>query len=178
MSKLDKNTKNQGKGKYYNADNEIEFVSKTEIKNEMLELQSLGEKLTEMTLKKVKTIPMSDTLMAAMEEMQRIKKNEAKRRHLQYIGKVMRSEDIEAIKKALDLLDSSSETYIRIQNQCELWRNRLVKDNNAMNEYIGHHPEIDRQQFRNLVRNAQKEVAAEKPATNYKKLFQLLREYE
>jgi len=116
--------------------------------------------------------------MAAMEEMQRIKKNEAKRRHMQYIGKIMRSEDVEAIRYALDLMDTSSEVYIRIQKQCEQWRDRLVQDNKAMNEYIELHPQVDRQQLRTLVRNAQKEVEKEKPGTNFKKLFQLIKEQE
>lgn len=159
-------------------DEEIEIVSKTEIKQDMHELQKLGQQLAEMPLNKVKNIPMSDTLMAAMEEMQRIGKNEAKRRHLQYIGKIMRNEDEDAIRHALDLMDSSSEVFIRIQKQCEQWRERLVKDPKSMNEYIDLHPQVDRQQLRTLVRNAQKEVEKEKPGTNYKKLFQLLREQE
>ena len=159
-------------------DDEIEYVSKTEMKKDMLDLQKLGEKLAQMPLNKVKNVPMSDTLMAAMEEMQRIKKNEAKRRHMQYIGKIMRSEDVDAIRHALDLMDTSSEVYIRIQKQCEQWRDRLVQDNKAMNEYIELHPQVDRQQLRTLVRNAQKEVEKDKPGTNFKKLFQLIKEQE
>ena len=90
----------------------------------------------------------------------------------------MRSEDIDAIQEALDLLDPSSEAYGRIIRQQEQWRARLIEDNQALNEFIDTYPQVDRQQLRNLVRNAQKEMKSEppKPGASYKKLFQFIKE--
>jgi ribosome-associated protein len=161
----------------YNDDDEI--ISKTSIKKDMIELQNIGKRLTELPKSKLLYLQITEILEVAILEMHRLKNNEAKRRHLQYIGKLMRSEDIEALQYTLDLMDSSSEVFIRLQKQQELWRERLVKDNDGINLYIQAYPNVDRQQLRTLTRNAQKEKEKEKeiplPKPHYKKLYQFIR---
>ncbi|MAE33847.1 MAG: hypothetical protein CMH97_01075 [Oceanospirillaceae bacterium] len=161
-------------------DIEYELVSKTEMKREMQRYQDLGETLCNLSPAKWSDLPVTDVLMAALEESRRIKKHEARRRHFQYIGKLMRSEDIDAIQEAIDMLDPSSEAFGRRIGQLEQWRNRLINDGKAMNEFLDTYPDTDRQQLRNLVRNAQKEMQAEppKPGTAFKKLFQLIKEID
>lgn len=157
---------------------EYEYVSKSEMKREMERFQELGEKLCTLPTTKWASLPVSEVLLHAMEESRRITKNEAKRRHYQYIGKLMRSEDIDAIQEAIDLLDPSSEAYGRVIRQQEQWRTRLIQDGKALNEFIQAYPSVDRQQLRNLVRNAQKEMQSEppKPGSSYKKLFQYIKD--
>jgi len=137
-----------------------------------------GKRFASCPKKQLAALPLSETMKEAIAEWDRIKKNEAKRRHLQYVGKVMRDEDDEAIREALELLDPSSEAYGRIQKQQEQWRTRLVSDANAMNQFIEQFPEVDRQQLRTLVRNASKEMNSEppKPGANFKKLFKFIKE--
>ena len=55
---------------------------------------------------------------------------------------------------------------------------RLIEDKNGLSDFIEEFPAVDRQQLRNLVRNAGKEMASQppKPGTNYKKLFQFIKE--
>lgn len=160
-------------------DDEFEEVSKSAVKREMQRLQDIGKQLTEMNPNQWGKLTLSETLLAALEESKRLKQNEAKRRHLQYIGKVMRNEDIETIQHELDLLDPSSEAYGRLTGQLEKWRDRLVKDAKAMNQFIDEHPAVDRQHLRTLVRNAGKEMSSEppKPGSAYKKLYQLIKEH-
>lgn len=155
-----------------------DFISKSELKREMHRFQELGEKLAALSPEKWTTMPMTETLKNALQESRRVTKHEARRRHFQYIGKVMRHEDVDALQEALDLLDPSSELYGRRIRQLEQWRTRLVEDSNALNDFIDEHPAVDRQQLRNLVRNAQKEMQQEppKPGSGYKKLFQFLKE--
>ncbi|MAD45646.1 MAG: hypothetical protein CMI02_14085 [Oceanospirillaceae bacterium] len=165
------------KDKHY-EDDDIEYVSKSELKREADRLQKLGKELTELNPAKWPELPITETLMAALQESQRLKQNEAKRRHLQYIGKLMRNEDTDAIQHQLDLLDPSSEAYGRVIRQQEMWRTRLIEDKNGLSDFIEEFPAVDRQQLRNLVRNAGKEMASQppKPGTNYKKLFQFIKE--
>lgn len=157
---------------------EYELVSKSEMKREMERWQQLGERLTQLSPEIWDRMPITDVLYKALEESKRIKQHGAKRRHLQYIGRIMRDQDVDAIQEQVDLLDPSSEAFGRRQRQFELWRTRLIEDPKALNEYIEQNPEVDRQQLRNLVRNASKEVSGEngKPGTHYKKLFQYLKE--
>lgn len=158
---------------------EIILVSKSEMKREAQRMHDLGKRLSELNPSRWADLPISDTLKQALLENTKLKSHEAKRRHLNYVAKVIWREDIDAIHAALDLLDPSSESYGRIQKQQELWRERLVKNDNSLQEFIETYPEVDRQQLRNLVRNAQKEVNAEpfKPGSNYKKLFQFIKPY-
>jgi ribosome-associated protein len=58
----------------------------------------------------------------------------------------------------------------------ERWRDRLINDANALSEFMALHPAIDSQQLRTLIRNAQKEQAADKPPKSSREIFRLLRE--
>ena len=153
-------------------------ISKSELKREAHRHQDLGKRLTELNASKWKELPITETLFNALVENARLKQHEAKRRHMQYIGRLMRDEDVDAIQARIDLFDPSSEAYGRRIRQQELWRTRLVNDPNALNAFIEEFPEVDRQALRNLVRNAQKEMSTEppKPGTGYKKLFQFIKD--
>ena len=160
------------------TDIEYEIVSKSEMKREMERLQQLGKRLTELNTGQWQTLTISDVLHAALVESKRLKNHEAKRRHMQYIGKLMRDENWELIQQQVDLLDPSSEAYGRRIGQMEKWRERLIKDPKAMNAFIDEYPDVDRQHLRNLIRNASKEMSSEpaKPGSGYKKLFQFIKE--
>jgi len=146
--------------------NEDEFEeysgpSKSQVKREMHALQDLGKRICELPKKQLKLLPLSVTMIEAVEEWDRIKKNEAKRRHLQYVGKVMRTEDVDAIQLALDKQDPSSDEYNRVLHQQEKWRDRLINDGkDALSEFCEQFDVSDMQHFRQLIRNAVKEQEA------------------
>lgn len=162
-------------------DDEIEWVSKSEMKREMLRLQAIGEQLINLKPSDLADFPLSDTLLDAIKESRRIKSHEATRRHLQYIGKLMRSEPIEQIQAQLDMLDPSSEASQRILQQAEAWRERLIRDSSAEGAWFDAFPETDRQPFRSLVRAAKKEQPEEndspiRSGKNTKKLLKWIKE--
>ena len=71
----------------------------------MTALQEMGESLTRLTDKQLDKIPLEDErLVIAVRETQQIKSNSARKRHMQYIGKLMRDIDAEAIQKALQVM--------------------------------------------------------------------------
>lgn len=160
-------------------DDDIEWVSKSEMKREMHKLQALGEKLLDLKPSELVEFNLSDEMLAAIEESKRIKKHEARRRHLQYIGKLIRAEDVDDIQKNLDKRDPSSDLYLRVQNQAEHWRERLIRDTAAEGEWFDLYPETDRQPFRALVRAAKKEQPDDAEqiisGKNTKKLLQWVR---
>ena len=87
-----------------------EEKSKSQIKREMEALQALGLRLTELNSDQLDQVPMGESLGGAIREYQRLKKGEAKRRQMQYVGRVMRSideDDIEAITHAINRFDAS-----------------------------------------------------------------------
>lgn len=155
---------------------EYEAPSKSQIKREMHALQALGKKLLELNADQLKQIVLTDDMLAAIAESRRIRAHEAQRRHLQYIGKLMRHEDIEGISAKLALFDSTSEAYNQQFHQLEHWRDRLVaQGDDALNLLMEEKPNADRQAFRQLIRQAQKEQAQGKPPAAARKIFRELR---
>ena len=139
-------------------ENEYSGPSKSQVKREMHALQDLGQFICELPKKQRVNLPLSDTMLAAISEWARIKKNEAKRRHLQYVGKIMRSEDLESIQLALDKMNPSSDVFNRVLHQQERWRDRLINQGSeALNEFCEEFDVKDIQHLRQLIRNAVKE---------------------
>ncbi|KEQ19070.1 ribosome biogenesis factor YjgA [Endozoicomonas numazuensis] len=158
---------------------EIIFVSKSELKRDMDELKAIGSRLMEMKPVMLDKLPLNDRLREALDESKRIKSYNARKRHLGFIGKLMRDQDLEPIQKFLDSLDSNSEEYNRRFHQLERWRDRLINEgHDVLTEYLEKYPSADHQHIRQLVRNAQKEAKQEKSPAASRKLFKYLREVD
>ncbi len=139
-------------------EDEYSGPSKSQVKREMHALQDLGKFICELPKKQLADIPLSETMLVAVNEWSRIKKNEAKRRHLQYIGKIMRTQDLEAVQLALDKINPSSDVFNRVLHQQERWRDRLIElGNESLNEFCKEFDVSDVQHLRQLIRNAVKE---------------------
>ena len=67
-------------------------------------MQEMGVKLTRLSVEKLKTLPLTEPLLAAILEAKRLKSHGAIRRQAQLIGKLMRSADYEAICQAYQVL--------------------------------------------------------------------------
>tara|TARA_R110001583_G_C5443640_1_gene390127 strand:+ start:88 stop:606 length:519 start_codon:yes stop_codon:yes gene_type:complete len=158
--------------------NEEEIKSKTQIKREAEALQKLGAKLIGQKQDFLDKLPLNDELRAALKEALRLKQNEAKRRHLQYIGKLMRDVDPELIQQAIDTLEAGTQAYTQYFHNLERWRDRLLADDNQINSFAEEYPETDRQHLRQLVRNSRKETELNKPPANARKLFKYIRELD
>ncbi|GAA3570439.1 ribosome biogenesis factor YjgA [Marinobacter xestospongiae] len=152
--------------------------SKSQLKREMQDLQDLGKQMLALSSEQLATLPIGDTLRRAIEESHRIRQNEARRRHLQYIGKVMRQEDdIDALRRAIGAFHAGSEEHTRRLHLAERWRDRMVQEgDSAVGEFLDYCPAADIQHLRNLARNARREAQQEKNTGQGKKLFRYLRE--
>ncbi|MCP1438484.1 ribosome-associated protein [Erwinia persicina] len=157
-------------------DDEIIWVSKSEIKRDAEELKRLGAELVELSGNSLDKIPLDEDLRAAIELAQKIKK-EGRRRQLQLIGKMLRSRDEDPIRQALDKLKNRHNQQVALFHKLEMLRDRLVAEgDDAMADVLQLYPNADRQQLRSMIRNAQKEKAANKPPKASRQIFQYLRE--
>src|SRR5438128_9573144 len=75
--------------------------SKTQRKREMHDLQSLGTELVGLSEQQLASIELPERLLDAVMEAKHMTKFEAKRRQMQYIGKIMRDVDPEPIRERL-----------------------------------------------------------------------------
>ncbi|CAI2138703.1 x96 protein [Serratia fonticola] len=157
-------------------DDEIIWVSKSEIKRDAEALKDLGTELVELGKNALERIPLDEDLRAAIELAQKIKK-EGRRRQIQLIGKMLRARDVEPIQTALDKLKNRHNQQVSLFHKLEALRDRLVADgDDAIASVLDLYPQADRQQLRALIRNAQKEQAANKPPKSFRQIFQYLRE--
>ncbi len=156
-------------------DDEPVTKSKSQIKREAEALQDLGISISKLTPEQQASIPLDTSLRKAIEDAPKIKTNSAKRRHMQYIGKLMRSADIESISTAYDEIIESSHRATRQLHTIENWRDTLIANENAVERFFEKYPDTDRQHLRQTLRNAIKDKQKDKP-DGARKLFRLIRD--
>lgn len=154
-----------------------QLKSKSQVKREMTELQKLGERLLDLTQEHLETLT-DQTLKEAVVAARKIKKNSAKKRQLQFIGKLMRNTDLKAVSRLLDQFDNRSRQSVRHFHKMERWRAGLIaNDGRVMQEIFLEYPHADRQRLRQLVRYAINETVSQSDnSVHSRKLFRYLRE--
>jgi ribosome-associated protein len=161
-----------------NEADEYSGPSKSQLKREMTALQVLGAELVELSRERLAKIEMPERLRDALLDAQRFTKHEAKRRQLQYIGKIMRDVDVAPLRAAMDEVKGKSEAANIRQHRLEKLRTRLMEDEAVFSELARDFPAADLQHLRQLRRNALKEAQLGKPPRAYRELFRELRELE
>lgn len=157
-----------------------EGPSKSELKRRMTALQELGVALTQLSDKELAQIPIEDPRLAeAIAETRRINSNSARRRHLQFIGKLMRDIDPEPMQRALNSLFNKHQAETDQFHALEVMRDDLLsRGDAAVQDVLVKWPEADRQQLRQLIRQHQRETGSGKPPAASRKLFKYLRELQ
>jgi len=159
----------------WEEEEEIIWVSRTEMKEDMEALQVLGEELVDLKPAVLDKFPLSEDLREAIADAQRFK-NEAKRRQLQYIGKLMRSVDPEPIQAALDKVRNKHSQATAELHKLEELRDRVVAEgDSAIAEVLERFPSADRQRLRQLARQAAKEKQTNKPPKAFREIFKVLK---
>src|SRR5689334_8584135 len=135
-----------------------EIVSKTKRKQEMHELQALGAALVSLPESQIRELSVDAALREAVLEAKRIRSHEARRRQIQYIGRLMRDVDPAPIRERLAALEGHSTRASAEHRRLEAWRERLLADDAALTEFADAFPRADLQALRTLLRNARREL--------------------
>jgi len=152
--------------------------SKSQRKRDMHALQDLGEQLVALSLDQLKKVPMPESLADAVRDAKRITKHEARRRQMQYVGKLMRNVDPEPIQAQLDVFNGVSKVEVARQHRLERLRVELLEDESTLQSIVETWPEADFQQLRTLRRNALKEREQNKPPRAFREIFRVLRDLD
>lgn len=165
-------------------DEDEERPSKTQLKQAMHALQDLGSALLELPDVQLETLEMPEPLRDALREHKRISSFEAKRRQMQYIGKLLRSADPEPLQRAVEAQRQSRARAVQAVKDAEQWRERLLADDQALTAWLSAHPSGDTRALRALIRDARRELeqapatpagAATRKGRHYRELYQQLR---
>lgn len=160
------------------CDDSPERPSKSQRKRDMQALQDMGAELVELSPERLARIEMPEALRGAIREAQRLTRHEARRRQMQYIGRLMRDADPAPIREALDAVKGVSAIENARQHRLEKLRERLLEDEAVLTEIGAAHPGADVTRLRQLRRNALKDRDEGRPPRAFRELFRLLRELD
>ena len=147
-------------------DTESDLPSKTQLKQEAIDLQELGQKLTNYSAAVLRKLPLNDTLIAAIEEFNRLPNSYgARRRQLQFIGKLMRDLDYAEVVSAIEDIENSHLRKKRKPSVAKLLCDRILESGDSeINAALEQHPQLERQTLRQFYReyNRAKESGGDK----------------
>ncbi len=159
---------------------ESELPSKTQLKRDMLELQKLGLKLSSLSISQLEKLHLDEKLYYAIKLSHVIHGNSAKKRHRQYIGKIishLSKNEQEIIKAQILSYESQPHLANKYFHQVEKHRDLLLKQGDqAINNLLSQYPELDRTRLRQLIRNSQKETDKQQPPKSARLLFKYLKD--
>jgi ribosome-associated protein len=151
--------------------------SKTRRKKDMHALQDLGAMLVALDPSKLEALRLPEQLVDAIAQARSITKHEARRRQLQYVGRLMRDVDPEPIRAALERILSLPRAERAQFAAAERWRDRLFEDELAIGEFIAAHPGADHALLAELIREARGERASGRPPHKFRALFRMVSRY-
>ena len=148
-----------------------DFISKTRRKKAMIALQDLGAELVKLSPEQLSRIDMPENLREAVQDAQRITKHEARRRQLQYIGRIMRDMDCAPIAEQVTALHAPSKRQTALFHVAEKWRDALLAEADAAERFEREFPGIDGAKLRGLVADAHADRNAGRSPKYARELF-------
>ena len=152
-----------------------EAPSRTQLKRECNELQQLGLDLAALGNNVIKESGLPSEVEEALLRLETVSKHEARRRHLQYVGKLMCTFDTTHIREIVEAAEKGHSIKTADFHKIEVMREHLIDgDDDLLQELFDSYPE-EGQRIRQLVLGARREKAKEKPPKSARSLFKLLR---
>ena len=174
-----------GRGSTFNRirmnmqEHDPDVISKTRRKREMHELQALGQRLVELNKTQLNSLVLPEELRDAVADAAIITRHEARRRHMQYIGRLMRSVDPEPIRAKIAEWDGQSGAHTALLHRAERWRDQMLENDKAIQEFAlelgARSSQVNWQALRNEIREAKRERELSKPPKHYRELFKQIR---
>ena len=153
---------------------EDDFISKTRRKKQMHELQGVGAQLVALSAEELARIEMPQNLREAVQDARRFTRHEARRRQVQYIGRIMRDIDAGPIIEQLAALKAPSKRQTALLHVAERWRQELIADGTALERFVKEFPEVDPHRIRSMVDEAREEKRTARPPRRFRELFHVL----
>jgi len=156
---------------------EDDHKSRTRKKKQDRALQALGEELVALSSQQLEQIPMQERLHEAVLTARKTKSHGARRRQMQYIGRLMRDVAPAPIENALKNIRIGDSRKALAFKKVEKWRDE-IRDGNPriLEEILRTCPHAERQRLTQLARNARNRRDGERGAKSSKILFRYLKE--
>ena len=153
-----------------------EEISKTQLKKIAKDIEDFGYKLTLLTDEQIQGLSLTDNIKEAIYEYKKIRSNSAKKRHRQYLGKILRNIDLSLVNEDYQRIQNHSLIAKQAFHEIENWRDQLIQDESKLKDFIDIYPKTDIQKCRTLLKNAIKEAQQGQAKKAQKLFFKYLRE--
>ena len=148
--------------------------SKTRRKHAMLALQQLGVRLTELNTERLSALRLPERLTDAIHAARKVTGHEARRRQMQYVGRLMRDVDPEPIEAQLARWSEAPNAEKARLAAVERWRDRLLQDPGALELLCTQWPTADRPLLAGLAARAAAERRSGSRPHAFRELFRVL----
>jgi ribosome-associated protein len=158
---------------------EIDEISKSQLKREALTKKTLASELIALGPKQFANAPLDEDLRDEIRDARKIKAHVARKRQLMFVAKKLRLLDTGEIEQYLESLKDNSSQVTEKHHNAEAWRDYLLANGDqGLAEFLQLRPDADRQGLRQLIRNANHELARGKPPASARSLFRMLRDLD
>jgi ribosome-associated protein len=160
---------------------EIEYAirpNKSQIKRDIAELHKLVDNLIHLSSNQLKELELAENLYEAIIAAAAMPLKGARKRQLKFITGQLRKIEVEPLLEKLACIENKSAHATREHHMLERWRDRFLQEGDAaLSEFLRNYPTADSQQLRLLIRNAKKEIKAEKPPKSSRQIYQYLKNF-
>jgi ribosome-associated protein len=109
-----------------------------------------------------------------VKDARRFTRHEARRRQIQYIGRIMRDIDAGPIIEQLAAMKAPSKRQTALFHVAERWRQDLLADPANLERFVKEFPQADPQRIRALVDEAREEKRGTRSPRRLRELFHAL----
>lgn len=158
---------------------DTEPPSRSQKRREALDVLKLAHDMVALDDTAIARLDLDDDLLAHLTHARRISQHIARKREVGFFAKQLRryEDELPHWRAMLDADTSATRHSAARLHRVEAWRDRLLRDGDAaLGDLLEQHPLGQRQQLRNLLRQAQSEHASGKPPAAARALFKALRE--
>lgn len=148
-----------------------ESISKTRRKRQMHDLQAVGAALVALAPEKLARVELPEALREAVTEARGMTKHEARRRQMQYIGRLMREVDAAPIVEQLNAFDAPSKKQTALFHLAERWRQTLIDDPSGLERFLQEFPAADAAELRSLTEAARADARGARGPKAFRALF-------
>lgn len=155
--------------------------SRSERRRDALDVLRMAGQLAQMSDAQLAAVPLAADVHREVIAARGTDQHIARKRQVQFLAKCLRREDDATLEEIRIVLEQDRLLGRRENAQLqrvERWRERLLDEGDAaLTQFITEHPQADRQQLRQLVRQARQEAAHDKPPRATRELFRSLRSW-
>ncbi len=151
--------------------------NKTQLKKDIAVTHKLAEEIVSLSSTQLTELALPLDVYTAAKAAAGMSQRGARKRQLKFLTGLLRNNDLEEIEGKLAKIKSQSALAVKEHHLLERWRNRLLEEGDqALSSLLQEYPNADRQQLRQLLRNAKKETEMGKPPKSARLVYQYLKE--